>query len=38
MSLYASIDLIEASMLGRCSVDEVVHFVGEVEPDLSIAD
>ena len=37
MSLYASIDLIEASMLGRCSVDVEDHFVGEVESDRSIA-
>lgn len=38
MSLYASIDLIEASMLGRRSVDAEDHFVGEVDSGRSIFD
>jgi hypothetical protein len=35
ISLYASADFNEASMLGRCSADVGDHFVGDEEPDLS---
>jgi len=36
ISLYASADFREASMLGRVSADVRDHLVGEEDPDLSV--